>query len=65
MPSLHACVCMHVCVVTFLNQTLYRIYNIFTKFAENDIGCENMSVKNFVLILKKQHGWHRRLLENH
>ena len=54
MLSLRACmcVCMHVCVVTFLNQALYGIYDIFTKFAENVYGCENMSLKNFVLILK-------------
>ena len=40
------------CIVTFLNQALFGIYDIFTKFAENVYGCENMSVKNFVLILK-------------
>ena len=54
MPSLHACVhvCLHVCIVTFLNQALYRSYDIFTKFAENVYGCENLSLKNCVLILK-------------
>ena len=56
MPSLQtcmrACVCLHAhCQI--LNQALYGIYEIYTKFAENVYGCENMSVKNFVLIFLK------------
>ena len=40
--------------VTFLHNPLYIfIYeDIFTKFAVKVYGCESMSVKNFVLILK-------------
>ena len=63
----YVCVCMHVCVVTFLNQALYLIHlcnDIFTKFTENFYGCENMS-KIFFTHFKTQHGRHSRLLKNH
>ena len=49
-------VCMHVCIVIFLHQPFVShsfIYeDIFTKFAENVYGCENMPVKILLLILK-------------
>ena len=39
--------------------------NIFSKFAGNDFDCENLSVQNFGLILKKQNGRHNQLFENY
>ena len=60
MPSMRVCVCVDVCLhacvslIMFLHKPLYLIYfeDIFTKFAENVYGYENMSLNNFVLILK-------------
>ena len=58
LPCMRAC--MHVCVlyIAFIMHVclLYIAFiyeDIFTKFAENVYGCENMCLKNFVLILKK------------
>ena len=47
------CVCVCVFVIFLINLYIAFIYkDIFTKFAENVYGCENMSVTNFVFILK-------------
>ena len=58
-PSLlvcmHACLCMCMCALSYFFTNLYVTFiyeDIFTKFAENVYGCKNMSVTNFVLILK-------------
>ena len=55
MPSLcvwvDGCACM--CVSSHFKVKLYIVFiyeDIFTKFAENVYGCENMSVKKFVPI---------------
>ena len=56
-PSVRVCmrVCMHACMRLshfYINLYTSFIYeDMFTKFAQNASGCENMSVKN-VLILK-------------
>ena len=58
-------VCVHLSHF-YINLYISFIYeDIFTRFAENDYGCENMSAKNFVLIWKKQYGNHSQLLKNH
>ena len=50
----------------YINLNISFIYkDIFTKFAGNVYGYENMSVQNFGLILKKQNGRHSKLFENH
>ena len=50
-PSLWECVCLS---YFYFNLYISFIYeDIFTKFAENVYGYENMSLKYFVLILKK------------
>ena len=51
LPCMHAC--MFAFVIFLINLYIAFIYeNVFTKFAENVYGCKNMSVTNFVLILK-------------
>ena len=59
-----ACVCLSHFYINLYISFFYE--DIFTKFTENVHGYENMSVKNVVLILKKnQYGCHSRLFENH
>ena len=46
LSCMNACMCVF---ITFLNHKLYISFSyedIFTKFAEDVYGCENMSVKN-------------------
>ena len=50
MPSTCACVHLLHCYINLYISFIYE--GIFTKFEENVYGCENLSVKNFVLILK-------------
>ena len=58
------CACMCVCACVLLTQFYLNVYvsfiyeNIFSRFAGNVYSCENMFAKNFILILKKQHGHH-------
>ena len=60
MPSMRVGVHAYMCAfVTFVHKPLSLIYeDIFTKFAENVYGYENISVKKFAMILKKQNGCH-------
>ena len=46
----YACVCFSYFLINLYITFIYE--DIFTKFAENVYGCENMSVTNVVLILK-------------
>ena len=49
----------------YINLNILFMYkDIFTKFADNVYGYENMSVQNFGLILKTK-GHHSQLFENH
>ena len=54
-PSVHACMHVRVCLSHFyINLYISFIYeDIFTKFAENVYGCENMPVKILYSFLKK------------
>ena len=45
-----ACVCLSHFYIKLYISSIYE--DNFTKFAENIYGCENMSVKKLVLILK-------------
>ena len=46
-------VCMCAFVTFYINLYISFIHqDIFSKFAENVDGCENMSMNNFVLILR-------------
>ena len=50
MSSVRAFVCACMCVCHIFKSFIIEV--IFIKFAENVYGCENMSVKTFVLVLK-------------
>ena len=61
MPSVHAsyvCACVCACVRSSrfcINLNISFIYeDIFTKFARNVYGYENLSLKNFSFILKNK-----------
>ena len=56
MPFVCLCVCACMCTLSHFKIKLYILFSyeyIFTKFAENVYGCENMSVKNDFTSLKK------------
>ena len=55
MPSVPACMFACMCALSHFLINLYVSFSyeyIFTKFADHVYGCENMSVKIMVLILK-------------
>ena len=52
LPCVHACVHLSYFLINLYIAFIYE--DIFSKFAENVYGCENMAVTNFVLILKNK-----------